>query len=194
MALVYRVFLVSLLLAGTVVALPSWFTLSQYTPSTAQCPMGNLIRPAYDLSADESAWTSRRRIQTSGALRSWIAGFNINRTTSDTFLTIQLPVVALASSGGGLRSALLGAGVVQMMDARETLGNTSNLGGLYQSLTYHTGECSHPVIRSLMSDVIQSRLLRISIKGRLESDILACYFLRQIYFSHFVLASRGERR
>ena len=46
------------------------------------------------------------------------------------------PTVALTTSGGGLRSLLEGAGVIQAFDARDSKLGTS---GLYQGLTYQAG-------------------------------------------------------
>lgn len=42
----------------------------------------------------------------------------------------------MTSSGGGYRAMLLGAGVVQALDARDS---DSALNGVYQALTYHAG-------------------------------------------------------
>lgn len=47
-----------------------------------------------------------------------------------------MPTVALSSSGGGYRALLIGAGVIQAMDSRDSKAPTS---GLYQALTYHAG-------------------------------------------------------
>ena len=44
--------------------------------------------------------------------------------------------LALTTSGGGLRSLLSGAGVVQGLDSRDSNVSTS---GLYEALTYQTG-------------------------------------------------------
>ena len=50
--------------------------------------------------------------------------------------TTNLPTVGLTTSGGGYRSLLEGAGVVQGLDSRDSNGSTS---GVYQGLTYHAG-------------------------------------------------------
>jgi lysophospholipase len=48
----------------------------------------------------------------------------------------SIPVVALTISGGGYRSLLTGAGVIQGFDLRENLTGVS---GIFQSLTYQAG-------------------------------------------------------
>jgi lysophospholipase len=100
-----------------------------YAPVVAQCPQ-SLLRPATSLSQQESDYIANRKLVASTALRSWLNG------TGATFDTRQLPTVALASSGGGYRAMLSGAGVVQALDGQDSEVSTS---GLYQALTYHAG-------------------------------------------------------
>jgi lysophospholipase len=64
------------------------------------------------------------------ALADWL------ENTNDTFWLNKAPTVALAISGGGYRSMLIGAGVVQALDSRDSDESTN---GLYQALTYQGG-------------------------------------------------------
>lgn len=55
---------------------------------------------------------------------------------NSVFRTINLPAVALTTSGGSYRSLLTGAGAIQALDSRDSNVGTS---GLYQALTYEAG-------------------------------------------------------
>ena len=56
--------------------------------------------------------------------------------TNGTFTTSKYPVVALTTSGGGYRSLLTGAGVIQGFDSRDSQDGVS---GVFQGLTYQAG-------------------------------------------------------
>lgn len=101
-----------------------------YAPIAAQCPSGSLVRAASSINQDEVAYVTRRKVEANKALRGWLA------KTGLKFDTASLPIIALATSGGGYRSMLSGAGVVQAMDGTDSSTSTS---GLYQALTYHAG-------------------------------------------------------
>ncbi|TID23493.1 Lysophospholipase 2 [Venturia nashicola] len=101
-----------------------------YVPSSTSCPAGSLLRPAKGLSQSESEWISKRKPKADAALASWLKGINAE------FTTTNLPLVGLAISGGGYRSALEGAGVIQAFDSRDSQLETS---GLYQGLGYIAG-------------------------------------------------------
>ena len=104
--------------------------LSGYAPVPAVCPSTPLVRTATGISASESSYISSRAPIASAALGAWLQKVN------SAFSTANLPAVALTTSGGGLRSLLTGAGVIQALDARDSNVGTS---GLYQGLTYQAG-------------------------------------------------------
>ncbi|KXL49985.1 MAG: hypothetical protein FE78DRAFT_27805 [Acidomyces sp. 'richmondensis'] len=103
--------------------------LDAYAPVTTSCPSESLVRPATSINTDEAAYVSARKINADSALASWLA-------KQGSFDTSSQPMVGFTSSGGGYRSLLETAGVVQGLDARDSNINTS---GLYQALTYEAG-------------------------------------------------------
>jgi len=121
-------FSISLCVAG-----PSAFNtsaVSLYAPRRAKCPSGPILRPAVGLSPAEYSYIKLRKRKASRALASWL------QNVDEEFPAHGLPTLALATSGGGYRSMLVGAGVVQAFDERDS---DSTLNGLYQGLTYHSG-------------------------------------------------------
>lgn len=104
--------------------------LSGYAPVPATCPNTPLVRTATGISASESSYIAARAPLASAALGAWLKKVN------STFSTANLPAVALTTSGGGFRSLLTGAGVIQALDSRDSNVGTS---GLYQGLTYQAG-------------------------------------------------------
>ena len=104
--------------------------ISGYAPVPAICPGSPLVRTASSISASESAYIASRQPIATVALGTWLQKVNT------TFQTTNLPTVALTTSGGGLRSLLTGAGVIQALDVRDSNVGTS---GLYQGLTYQAG-------------------------------------------------------
>ncbi|KAI9702644.1 MAG: hypothetical protein M1820_006150 [Bogoriella megaspora] len=104
--------------------------LSPYAPVTTTCPGSSLVRSANGVSSSESTYVQQREAKANVALTAWLHKTNLS------FPTKNLPVVALASSGGGYRALLTGAGVIQALDGRDS--NTS-LSGLFQGLTYQAG-------------------------------------------------------
>ncbi|MCJ1226174.1 hypothetical protein MMC12_002823 [Toensbergia leucococca] len=129
---------VSLLIAGL---LPCWVAgrpapfnipilLSGYDPVPAACPTTPLVRPATSLSASESSYIASRKPIAAAALNAWL------QKTNTGFGTANMPTVALTTSGGGYRSLLVGAGVIQGFDSRDSNVGTS---GVFQGLTYQAG-------------------------------------------------------
>ena len=102
---------------------------SPYAPITVDCPGSSLVRPANGISSKEGSYVSARKSKADSSLAAWLK-------KQGSFSTSSLPVVGLASSGGGLRALLTTAGVVQAFDARDTKKCT---GGVYQGLTYESG-------------------------------------------------------
>lgn len=132
-----------LLCTSPVESLPSIIRLSSYAPLPAQCPASGLSREANGLSTEEEQYRSERAAVAAPALETW---FNALNKQLSPFYSFELddvdwPVLGLATSGGGIGSMLGSAGVIQALDNRDsTVGSAgSNLSGLYQGITYHTG-------------------------------------------------------
>lgn len=106
--------------------------LTPYAPVTASCPASPLVRPANSLSSGESNYVSHRNTKARKALYAWLG----SQGHYGTYGTSPSAVVGFTSSGGGYRSLLTSAGVVQGFDARDS--NTS-VSGVYQGLTYQAG-------------------------------------------------------
>ena len=102
-----------------------------YAPTHTVCPSTPLYRPANGISSRESSYVNARKPLADAALRSFLGKNSPNFGKPSTY-----PTVALATSGGGLRSLLIGAGVHQALDVRD--GGNSSVAGLYQALTYET--------------------------------------------------------
>ncbi|ESZ89919.1 lysophospholipase [Sclerotinia borealis F-4128] len=104
---------------------------ASYAPSSVTCPSGqSLVRPADGLSDNEESYRVSRKAVADVALKAWL------EKTNSEFGTEDLPTIALTHSGGGYRSLLSSAGVVQGLDQRDSDVSTS---GLYQALTYQAG-------------------------------------------------------
>jgi lysophospholipase len=129
-------------LAPTAHSLPSLLRLTDYAPVAAHCPVDGLSRDAIGLSPQEEAYRNERSTVAKTALIQWLNTVNKKFMGDDTpfdLTTKDWPVLALASSGGGVGSMLNSAGFVQAMDARDEKNSESNMRGLYQSMTYHSG-------------------------------------------------------
>ena len=117
------------------------FQLTSYAPLQAQCPSDPLVRTANGLSAGETQYIEQRDAKAQAALGSFLGRLNQNRASNDTFPAISgnMPRMAFASSGGGVRALLAGAGVIQAMDNRDLVAASSSVSGLWQAMSYHTG-------------------------------------------------------
>lgn len=104
---------------------------SPYAPQHVDCPTSPLTRTADGISPAESQYVSTRYAAASSSLQAWL-----NKTGAGFVQPDQYPTLALATSGGGFRALLTGAGVHQALDSRD--GN-STVSGLYQTLTYESG-------------------------------------------------------
>lgn len=103
------------------------YVASQYAPEYVTCPAETLVRSADGISSSEEAYAASRKANADTALQSWLA---------DALPGVDcasLPTVALATSGGSFRSFLVGAGVIQAFDDRDS---DSAVAGLYQAFTY----------------------------------------------------------
>lgn len=103
---------------------------SLYAPTAATCPGSTLVRSASGISSSEASYLASRKANADVALESWLS------TALPGVSTSTLPTVALAVSGGGFRSLLTGAGVIQAFDDRDSTASTA---GLYQAFSYHAG-------------------------------------------------------
>ena len=126
MAIIIECLLIYLLLAVATDALQ----FAPYVPRRSTCPPTPLVRSANGISAEEAAYIAQRKPKADTALAQWLL------KTDAGFETSKLPTVALATSGGGYRSMLTGAGVIQGFDSRDSNTGTS---GLLQGLTYQSG-------------------------------------------------------
>ncbi|OJD30467.1 lysophospholipase [Diplodia corticola] len=107
---------------------------SPYGPVSAPCPATGLVRSAADgVSTDEASYISARKPVAQAALLSWLTKTNAAYSNSSSS---DLPTIGLTVSGGGYRSMLTGAGVIQGLDSRDSNTSTS---GLYQALSYQAG-------------------------------------------------------
>ncbi|CAN8099881.1 unnamed protein product [Discula destructiva] len=104
------------------------FAASLYAPIDASCPGSTLVRSASGISASEATYIASRKPNADAALTSWLASALPDLSPS------SFPTIALSVSGGGFRSLLTGAGVIQAFDERDS---TSGTAGLYQAFSYH---------------------------------------------------------
>lgn len=104
--------------------------LPPYTISEVRCDGVQLVRRGQSISPGEQAYVKQRAKKTGEALQKWLD------STGETFRLNRMPTLAMVSSGGSYRAMLMGAGVVQAMDRRDTQEAT---GGLYQAMSYHSG-------------------------------------------------------
>ena len=111
-------------------ASPTPRALTAYAPVAATCPSTPLVRQATSISSQEASYINQRYAKASTALTAFLT------STNATFNATKLPVVALTTSGGGYRSLLTGAGVIQGFDSRDSQTGVS---GLFQGLTYEAG-------------------------------------------------------
>ncbi|KAF2481690.1 lysophospholipase [Neohortaea acidophila] len=107
--------------------------LTPYAPVSTSCPSTPLVRPASGISSQEASYVSARHAKAAGSTTSYIRKWGHHGSSSSS---TKLPVIGFTSSGGGYRSLLTTAGVVEAFDNRES---SSGVAGIYQSLTYQGG-------------------------------------------------------
>lgn len=112
-----------------------------YVPRSTKCPTSALVRQAMGLNLKEVAYTEKRKCTADASLAAWLE-------KQGSFCTTNLPVVGLASSGGGQRALLETAGVVQAFDIRES---DEKVGGIYQALTYQSALSGQNLMLALWS-------------------------------------------
>ncbi|KAF2091721.1 lysophospholipase [Saccharata proteae CBS 121410] len=105
---------------------------SAYAPVEVTCPTDEaLVRSADSISTSESDYVTARKAVADTNLLSWLTSVDDTYSSATT-----LPLVGLTTSGGGYRSLLSGAGVIQAFDSRDS---SLSVAGIYQSLTYQGG-------------------------------------------------------
>ena len=118
---------------ATAVAIDTRASHSQYAPISVSCPSTPLVRSANGISSSESTYITARKAKADTALAAWLAKTDAAFAANTS---LPIPTLALAVSGGGLRSLLCGAGVIQALDSRDSTAGTN---GIFQSLTYQSG-------------------------------------------------------
>ncbi|KIX92539.1 uncharacterized protein Z520_11715 [Fonsecaea multimorphosa CBS 102226] len=129
---------------------PTPRAVSGYAPYPATCPSTQLVRTATGISDSEASYIAQRYQKASQALGTWLKNVDESFEAGQGSWgghggwsdwggsgTGKAPVLALASSGGGYRAMLAGAGIVKGFDSREA--NQTGVSGIYQALTYHAG-------------------------------------------------------
>lgn len=124
-----------------------------YTPKSAQCPSDFVLvrhagtstnqtlapsEAAYIKSRQSdvlpSAWTTYlSNVQDTGAPLPDYVSMILNGSGSTS------PTLGIATSGGGYRAAIFGAGILNALDGRNSSSSKAGLGGLLQSATYLSG-------------------------------------------------------
>ncbi|KAF9235204.1 lysophospholipase catalytic domain-containing protein [Melanogaster broomeanus] len=141
-------------------SLPAWLASAQsiasqaYTPVAGACPDGfSLVRMAgssadnQTLSSSESSYVQARRSQAiPQAWTTYLANVETTNVALPSYVSSilggnssQTPTLGIATSGGGYRAAIFGAGVLNALDARNASSNSAGTGGLLQSATYLAG-------------------------------------------------------
>ena len=140
-------------------SLPAWLVGAQsiasklYTPMAETCPEGfTLVRMAgapgnQTLSSYEESYVQARRSQViPQAWKTYLANVEATNVTLPSYVSgilngssSQTPNFGIATSGGGYRAAIFGAGVLNALDGRNASSNSAGLGGLLQATTYLAG-------------------------------------------------------
>lgn len=128
-----------------------------YAPSRARCPAGtSLLRQANphnpSISRAEADYVASKRVNVlPNAWASYLANVQASLPThlelptyvadilSGRHSAAALPTLGIATSGGGDRAAIFGAGVLNAFDARNASSAHAGTGGLLQAATYLSG-------------------------------------------------------
>jgi lysophospholipase len=127
-----------------------------YTPTFGKCPPGfSLVRSAslspkspQILSPAESHYiSSRKRKVLPGAWKSYLDNVKATKVPLPHYVSAILgdsdpshkPTLGIATSGGGYRAAIFGAGVLNTLDGRNATSAKLGTGGLLQSASYLSG-------------------------------------------------------
>lgn len=104
-----------------------------YAPYTVACPRERLVRGAKRLNRQEDEYVGRRKPRADAALVDWLKKTWQSKTDLDS---CDLPKIAVALSGGGVKASIVTAGVVHSLDSRDS---STAVSGLLQSTTYVSG-------------------------------------------------------
>ena len=126
-----------------------------YTPRFTPCPTGaSLVRSAgtikQSLSSSESDYISARKSKVLSStwpsyLQNVKKSADANGIQLPAYVTALLsipshqPTLGIATSGGGYRAAIFGAGVLNTLDGRNTTSAHAGTGGLLQAASYLSG-------------------------------------------------------
>lgn len=128
-----------------------------YAPTLGTCPPGtSLVRQVgsnakkQSLNADEARYVSARRSQvTPDAWKKYLLSVQLHSGVALPFYVDALllglwgknaqPNLGIATSGGGYRAAIFGAGILNALDARNKTSVNAGTGGLLQAATYLSG-------------------------------------------------------
>lgn len=127
-------------------------TIAALTPSAAPCASGfELVRLAgavsnQSLSPSEAAYVSTRNSQVlPNAWKAYLQNVQGTNVTLPDYVLSALngsgtaPKLGLATSGGGYRAAIFGAGVINALDSRNSSSQKAGTGGLLQAASYISG-------------------------------------------------------
>jgi lysophospholipase len=86
-----------------------------YAPINSTCPASLIRSGTLGISSEESTYVSQRSVEANQNLKSWLQQVNLQDFDLNSFFANKsnLPVEAIAFSGGGYRAMLNGAGVFQ---------------------------------------------------------------------------------
>ncbi|PIL26148.1 hypothetical protein GSI_11903 [Ganoderma sinense ZZ0214-1] len=128
-----------------------------YAPTLQTCPSGtSLVRKVgsnakkQSLNADEARYVSARRSQVSpDAWTKYLVSVQLNTGIALPFYVDGLllglwgqhaqPNLGIATSGGGYRAAIFGAGILNALDGRNKTSVNAGTGGILQAATYLSG-------------------------------------------------------
>lgn len=147
------------ILAGLPILVEGQSAAQAATPSVGQCPSGfTLVRPAGTASSQsvqtlnplESSYVQTRHSDVLPT--AWKAYYNNVANTVGTAIPFPqyvtdimmgnasaTPNLGIATSGGGYRAAIFGAGIMNALDGRNSTSVSAGTGGLLQTATYLTG-------------------------------------------------------
>lgn len=120
---------------------------ASYAPNIVTCPADvELVRNSGNLSNQELDWVHGRKVVASEHFVQYLRRANLTDFDVDTYESAlhanpdqNMPILAMANSGGGWRSAFTGIGALKAFDALSPGSNETGTGGLLQSLTYYAG-------------------------------------------------------
>ncbi|KAG2073383.1 lysophospholipase [Suillus decipiens] len=124
-----------------------------YTPVAVRCPADfNLVRMAgtpgnQTLSSSEASYVQARKTNVlPEAWKTYLSNVLSTNTSLPDYVseilsgaTSEIPTLGIATSGGGYRAAIFGAGVLNALDARNSSSEAAGTGGLLQAATYLSG-------------------------------------------------------